>query len=84
MARGIGRNLFSVMTAVKKVIVKIFDYENPRLRGIDIIVPLRSDSGDLYSFVLDFNANRYSTKGLAMKRVTNAQVAHRWLGHLHA
>ena len=44
---GIGRNLFSVTTAAQKGIVTIFDYENPRLEGINDIVPLPSENGDL-------------------------------------
>ena len=81
---GIGRNLFSVMTAAKKGIATIFDYENPRLEGLNVTVPLGSESGDLYSFVLDLNVDRYGAKELAMNAVTNAQVWHRRLGHLHA
>ena len=81
---GIGLNLFSVMTAAKKGIVTIFDYENHRLEGFNVTVPLRSESGDLYSFVLDLSADRYGAKELAMNAVTNAQVWHRLLGHLHA
>ena len=82
----IGRNLFSVMTAAKKGIATIFDYENPRLEGINTTVPLRSDSGDLCSFVLDLSADRYGAKELliTMNAVANAQVWHRRLGHLHA
>ena len=45
----IGRNLFSVMAAAKKGFVTIFDYESPKLEGFDVSVPLRSESGDLYS-----------------------------------
>ena len=45
----IGRNLFSVMTATKKGVTTIFDYENPRLEEINVTVPLRSKSGHLYS-----------------------------------
>ena len=81
---GIGRNLFSVMTATKKGITTIFGYENPRLEGFNVTVPLRSESGDLYSFVLDLSADRYGAKELAMNAVANAQVWHRRLGHLHA
>ena len=81
---GIGRNLFSVMTAGKKGIATIFDYENPRLEGFNVTAPLRSESGDLYSFVLDLNADRYGAKELAMNAVADAQVWHRRLGHLHA
>ena len=82
---GIGHNLFSVITAAKNgIIVAIFDYEKPRLKGIDTIVPLRSESGDLYSFVLDSSADGYGAKELQMKAVANAQVWHQQLGHLHA
>ena len=81
---GIRRNLFSVMTAAKKGIAIIFDYENPRLEGFNVTVPLRSESGDLYSFVLDLNADRYGAKELAMNAVANTRVWHRQLGYLHA
>ena len=52
----------------------IFDYENPRLEGINVTVPLQSESGDLYSFVPDLSADGYGAKELAMNAVTNAQV----------
>ena len=81
---GVRRNLFSVMTAAKKSIVIIFDYENPRLEGLNVTVPLRSWSGDLYLFVLDLSADRYGAKGQVMNTVANAQMWHRWLSHLHA
>ena len=81
---GIGLNLFLVMTAAKKSIATIFDYENSRLVGFNVTVPLRSESGDLYSFVLDLSADRYGANELAMNAVANAQVWHQWLGHLHA
>ena len=81
---GIGRNLFSMMTAAKRTIATIFVYENPRLEGFSVAVPLRSESGDLYSFVLDWNADRYGVKELAMNVVANAQVWHRRLSDLHA
>ena len=84
MVPGIGRNLFSVMTAAKKGIATIFDYENPKLEGFNVTVPLRSESGDLYLFVLNLRADRYGIKELAINAVTNAQVWHRRLGHLHA
>ena len=80
----IGRNLLSVITAAKKSTVTIFDYENPRLEGCNVTVPLRSESGDLYSFVLDLSPGRYGAKELAMSAVANAQVWYRRLGHLHA
>ena len=63
---GIGRNLFSVMTAVKKNIVTIFDYEkHPGWRGS---VPLQSEIGDLYLFVLDLSVDGYGAKELATKQ----------------
>ena len=43
---GIRRNLFSVMTAAKKSIAAIFDYENSRQEGINVTVPLRSWNGE--------------------------------------
>ena len=74
---GIGRNLFSMMTAAKKGIVTIFDYESPRLGGFNVTVPLRSESGDFYSFAQDLSADRYYAKELVMNAVANAQVYHR-------
>ena len=55
---GIGRSPFSVMAAAKKGIATIFDYENSRLKGFNVTLPLRNESGDLYSFVLDLSADR--------------------------
>ena len=81
---GIRRNVFSDMTAAKKGLPTIFDYENPSLEGFNVTVPLRSASGDLYSFVLDLSADRYGTKELAMNAVANARMWHRRLGYLHA
>ena len=75
VASRIGYNLFSVTTAAKKGIVTILDYENPRLEGNNVTVPLRSESGVLYSFVLDFSEDGYGTKELAMNVVTNTGVA---------
>ena len=77
---GIGRNLFSVMTAAKKSIATIFDHENPRLEGFNVTVPLPSESQDLYSFVPDMSVDRYGAKELAINAVANA----RQLDHLHA
>ena len=74
---GNGRKLFSVMTAAQKGIVTIFDYGNPRLEGFNAIVPLRSESGDLCSFVLGLSADRYGAKKLVMNAVANAQAWHR-------
>ena len=61
----------------------ILDYENPRLEGINVTVPLRSESGDLYSFVLNLSADGYGTKGLATNAIANAQVCLWRLGHIH-
>ena len=57
---GMGHNLFSVITAAKKGIVAIFGHENSRLEEGNVTVPLRSESGDLYLFVLDLSADGYS------------------------
>ena len=80
----IGHNLFSVTKAAKQGMVTTFDYENPRLEIFNAAVPLRSESGDLYSFMLDLSADRYGANELAMKAVANVQVWHWRLGHLHA
>ena len=69
---GIGRNLFSVMAVAKKSIVTIFDYENLRLEGFTVTVPLWSKSGDLHSFVLALSADRYSIKELAINAVAKS------------
>ena len=71
---GIGRNLFSVMTAAKKGTATIFDYENPWLERFKVTVPLRSESGDLYSFVLDLSADQYGAKELTMNAFASAEV----------
>ena len=47
-------------------------------------MPLQSESGDLYSFVLELSADRYGAKELAMNAVAIAQVLHRRLGNLQA
>ena len=46
-------------------------------------MPLRSERGELYSFLLDLNADRYGAKKLAINAVANIQVCHRRLDHLH-
>ena len=80
---GMGHNLFSVITAAKKGIVIIFGHENSRLEEVNVTVSLRSESVDLYLFVLDLSADGYSIKELATNAVANAQVRHRRLGHPH-
>ena len=78
-----GRNLFSVITAAKRDIVAIFGHEISRLEEVNVTVPLRSESGDLYLFVVDLSADGYSVKELATNAVANAQVRHWRLGHPH-
>ena len=68
-----GHNLFSVITAAKKGIVAIFGHENSRLEEVNVTVPLRSESDDLYSFVLDLRADGYSVKEHATNAVANAR-----------
>ena len=80
---GMESNLLSVITAAKKGIVAIFGHEISRLEEVNVTVPLRSESGDLYLFVLDLSADGYSVKELATNAVANAQVRHWRLGHPH-
>ena len=80
---GIRHNLFSVGTAAKKGIATIFDYNNSRLERFNVTMPLRSQSGDFYSFMLNLSADLYVVEKLTMNAVANAQVWNRWLGHLH-
>ena len=70
----VGRTLFSMTRTAKKGFVTIFDYQSPRLEGFNVTMPLRSESGDFNSFVLDLSADRYGAKELVMNVVTNAQV----------
>ena len=79
----IGRNLFSVKTATRNGIVSIFDCENPRLEAIGATLALRGEQDDLYSFVLDLSTDACGATELAMNAVSNAQLWHRWLGHLN-
>ena len=72
------------MAAANEVILTISDYQNPRLEGFSVPVPLRSESGDLYSIMLYLSANGYGARELAMNVGVNPQVGHWWLGHLHA
>ena len=83
VVHGMGRNLFSVITAAKNGIVAIFGHEKSRLEEVNVTVPLRSESGDLYLFVLDLSTDGYSVKELATNAVANALVRHRRLGHHH-
>ena len=65
---GNGHSFVFVTTTAKKGIVTIFDYKNPRLEEINVTVSLRSESGGLYSFVLDLSPDGYGAKKLVMKR----------------
>ena len=76
------QSVFGV-TVAKKGIAIIVDYENPRQEGFNVTVSLRSESGDLYSLLLDMSADRYDAKELPRNAVANAQVWHRRLGHFH-
>ena len=64
-------------------IVSIFDHENPRLEAFGATLPLHGEQDDLYSFELNLSASVYGATELAMNVVSNAQLWHRWLGHLN-
>ena len=81
---GIGRNLFSVIEADKKRHCDHLRLRNPRLEEFNVTVPLRSESDDFYSFVLDLSADRHGAKELTKNAAVNAQVWNRRLSHLHA
>ena len=70
-------------TATRNGIVSIFDRENPRLEAFGVILPLREEQGDLYSFLLDLSADAYGATELAMNAVSNAQLWRRRLDHLN-
>ena len=74
----IGRNLFLVMTAVKKSTVAIFGYENFRMRRLNLTVPLWSEVSDLYWSIPNWRVNRYDTKE-PINAVAIVQVWHRRL-----
>ena len=69
---GNGHSFVLVTTAAKKGIVAIFDYKNTRLEEINVTVSIRSESGDLYSFVLDLSPEEYGAKKLVMDEAANA------------
>ena len=71
---GIGRNLFSVTTTAKNIIVAIFNSEDSRLERFNATVPLPSEIGDLDSFVLNLSANGYGAKELAINEVANVHM----------
>ena len=66
-----------------KGIASILDIKRPRLEGHGIITLLRIRGNELYSFVLELNADVYSATELVINTATNAQLWHRRLGHLN-
>ena len=80
---GLGRNLFSVHTAVTKGVVTVFDSVNPRFEIGNTVIPLKPPSppNDLYSFSLDF-ASAVDTAGVAL-RTESAALWHRRIGHIN-
>ena len=80
---GIGRNLFSVISATKKGVVSIFDFGNPRLELSGITVPLCAEDDDLYYLVFNLGVGSHGVKELAMNAMTNAQLWHHRLRHLN-
>ena len=54
------------------------------MEGLNVTVPLRSESGDLYSFVLDLSVGQHGANEQAINAVTSTQMWHRRLGHFHA
>ena len=63
---GLGRNLFSVHTAVTKGVVTVFDSVNPRFEIGNTVIPLKPPSppNNLYSFSMDF-ASTVDAAGMA-------------------
>ena len=49
----------------------ISDNENIKLEEFNATMLLRSKSGDLYPFVLDFSANKYGANELVVNTATN-------------
>ena len=65
---GLGRNLFSVHTAVTKGEVTVFDSVNPQFEIGNIVIPLKPSSppNNLYSFTMDF-ASTVDAAGVALR-----------------
>ena len=80
---GIGRDLFSVKSTMKKGVDFHFPLRQPRLELSGIIVPLRAKDGNLYSLVFGLSADSHEGKKLAMNAITNAKLWHRRLRHLN-
>ena len=64
----LGRNLFSVHTAVTKGVVTVFDSLNPRFEIGNTVIPFKppSLSNNLYSFSMDF-ASTVDSAGVALR-----------------
>ena len=80
---GLGRNLFSVHTAVTKGVVTVFDSVNPRFEIGNTVIHLKPPSppNDLYSFSMDF-AFTVDAAGVAL-RTESAALWHRRIGHIN-
>ena len=80
---GLGRNLFSVHTAVTKGVVTVFDSVNPRFEIGNTVIPLKSPSppNDLYSFSMDFTST-VDAAGVAL-RTESAALWHRRISHIN-
>ena len=80
---GLGRNLFSVHTAVTNGVVTVFDSVNPRFEIGNTVIPLKPPSppNDLYSFSMDF-ASTVDAAGVAL-RTESAALWHRRIGHIN-
>ena len=78
---GLGRNLFSVHTAVTKDVVTVFDSVNPRFEIGNTVIPLKPPSppNNLYSISMDF-ASTVDAAGVAL-RTESAALWHRRIGH---
>ena len=63
---------FLCKSAMKKSVVFIFDFDNPRLELSSITVPLHAEDEGLYSLVFDVSADSHAGKEMAMSAMTNA------------
>ena len=80
---GLGRNLFSVHTAVTKGVVTVFDSVNPRFEIGNTVIPFKPPSppNNLYTFSMDF-ASTVDAAGVAL-RTESAALWHRRIGHIN-
>ena len=84
---GLGRNLFSVHTAVTKGVVTVFDSVHPRFEIGHTVIPLKPPSppNNLYSFSMDF-ASTVDAAGVALRCCTLASSnwSHKYPQHGHS